>query len=224
MTSSTDRDQEIKLLIRDAFRDVTKAGIGVREAIAIDDYAEEPAREAARQADIETHWWEILDEFGPMLASTLSFTDIEGFRFLLPALMTASLSEVENDPGNSVWFHLGLRNQATQEFPPHHGHPPYIDFLSRISARQNADHFSLNKAQVHATAAFLDWYWQQGEGLIYIARETQRSLASKMNEGFKLHAAPGNYTLSVDDEMAVYDQECRILMNWLEIGGIEPAS
>ena len=224
MTSPTDRAEEIKPIIRDAFKDVTKAGIGVREAIAIDDYVDQQGQEAARRADVETHWWEILDEFGSALSDTLSFTDTEGFRFLLPALMTASLDGADNDPGHAVWFHLSLWNQVSNESPPHHGHPPYIDYLSRISARQNADHFSLNEAQIRAVAIFLDWYWQREGGLIYMARTTQLKLATSGNESSKQYAAPGHYTLSVADEMAVYDTECRILKDWLELGGVASAS
>jgi hypothetical protein len=216
--------QHIKTIILEAFNAVEKAGIGVREATAIDDYASGEDRERARHEDVEAHWWEIPEEWRPHLSAALSFTDVQGFRFLLPAAMTAALDGIEGgaDPGNSVWFHLGLRNQKSDAYPPHHGHPPYIEFLRSISARDNADHFSLSPAQMHAVACFLDWYMQQSMSLIYCSRDEHFRIVKKTNASYKSHVPLTNYSLSVDDEMAIFDQECRIFREWLAIGGVFP--
>jgi hypothetical protein len=217
---------DLKTIIREAFDDVRKVGIGVREATAIDDYASEEERERARREDVETHWWEIPQEWRPPLAAALSFADLQGFRFLLPAVMTAALDGIDGGagPGNSVWFHLGLWNQKTDEFPPHSCHPPYIEYLRRISARNNADHFSLSAEQSHAIARFLNWYMQAQGSLIYRPREEELRIVTKTNASYKSHVPLTNYSLSVDDEMAIYDQECRVFREWLEIGGVIPTS
>ena len=215
-------NQEIKTIIRDAFQDIRKDGIGVREATAIDDYASAEQREAARTEDVELHWWDIPPEWQLRLGGAFSFTDVPGFRFLLPAAMTASLDGVEDDPAHSVWFHLGLLNQKTGELPPHHGHPPYIEFLRGISARANADQFSLSSGQVHAVALFLNWYMRDEGDLIYCSRERHLEVTMKTNRSITSHVPLSNYSLTVDDEMAVFDQECRILREWLSIGGVVP--
>lgn len=215
--------QDIKNLIREAFKDVRKDGIGVREATAIDDYATAEQQEAARREDVEVHWWDIPPEWQPQLSASLSFTDVQGFRFLLPAVMTAALDGVEDDPAHSVWFHLGLRNKKTGEDSPHHGHPPYIEFLRRISARDNAEHFPLNDAQIHAVACFFDWYMREDQSLIYCSRDEHFKVVVKSNEVYKSRVPLTDYSLTVDDEMAIFDQECRILRDWLEIGHVLPS-
>lgn len=214
------KSDEIKHLIRDAFKDVRKTGIGVREAIALDDYADAEQQQKARLEDMEIHWWDIAEKWRPMLGTALSFTDIEGFRFLLPAAMTAELDGVDNDPGHSVWFHLTLLNKKTGERGPHHGHPPYIDFLKRISAQGNAEHYLLNSAQIHAVAQFFDWYMREEQSLLYWSREEELKLAAKCHQNIVKDVPADHYSLTVEDAVAVFDQECRIMQDWLDLGGV----
>jgi hypothetical protein len=216
--------QDIKATIREAFKDVRKNGIGVREAIAIDDYASVEEREAARREDVEVHWWDIPPQWQPRLTEAFSFTDIPGFRFLLPAAMTASLDRVDDGLGHSVWFQLAHWNQRTGEQPPHHGHPPFIKYLEGISARDNANYFSLDAAQIHAVACFLDWYMRDTKSLIYLPRERYFEITTKTNQSIKEQVPPENYSLTIEDEMAVFDQECRIVREWLAMGGIQPTA
>jgi hypothetical protein len=212
--------QGIKHLVRVAFKNVRKTGIGVREAITLDDWADAEQQQDARLEDTETNWWEIAEEWRPALGTALGFTDIEGFRFLLPAAMMAALDGVKDDPGHSVWFHLTLLNKKTGEEMPHHGHPEYINFLRRISARGNAEHYLLDSVQIHAVAQFFEWYMREDQSLLYSSREKELERAKKRHQDIIKEVPAEDYSLTIDDAMAVFDQECRIVRDWLDLGGV----
>lgn len=213
--------EDIKDTIRRAFANVPNEGVGVREAIAIDDYADEAVREAARLKDIEEHWWDITPEWRPSLGTALSFTDVAGFRFLLPAAMTAALDQVQGDIGNSVFFHLVLLNKGSAEGRPHHGYPEYISFLERISARDNASYYGFEAAHISAIAEFLNWYTRSEGSHLYTDRAKEIESKTRLNKLLLEKVPRENYRLSLDDEMAIFDEECRIVQDWLELGNVQ---
>ena len=71
--------EKLAAQIRNAFSGVTLGdGITLHEATAIDDYASEAARKAARLKDADTHWSEVPDEHIAANYSVFSFFDIKG--------------------------------------------------------------------------------------------------------------------------------------------------
>jgi hypothetical protein len=75
--------------IRRAFHDVKLGGgIGLSEADAVDDYADDATRAACRQRDEREDWQRIPLE--NLRGEGLCFTDAEGMRFHLPAFMIAA--------------------------------------------------------------------------------------------------------------------------------------
>jgi hypothetical protein len=78
--------------ITDAFQGVElEDGIGLREADAIDSYADARVRIECRQQDEQHDWSAIPPEALNTYNSSLSFFDAKGFRFHLPAFMIAEI-------------------------------------------------------------------------------------------------------------------------------------
>jgi hypothetical protein len=207
------KERELAELIRKAFADVRKGeGIGVREANALDDYADRETRAAARAADVEQCWWEVPEEVRKnSLGSVLSFTDAAGFRFLLPLLMTAAIGG-DDMAESSVEFHLCCLLPG--ERSPHHGHPEYVEFLRKIRAAAVADAKGLDGPQRHAVGRFLDWSMASGQTYLYADPERERLGRERSHEMYRRHAGPGNYTLSLEDVHAIWREECRIREEW----------
>jgi hypothetical protein len=213
--------ENLKKIIRDAFEGINNIGISVREAIALDDCADEKERQSARLDDKEEkHWWDIAEEWRPSLGNALSFTDVEGFRFLLPAAIMAELDGVDRDNGHSVFFHLVLINKASN-IRPHHGYPEYINFLKNISAQENAEYYGLDSTQIQAVAKFFNWYMQSKSSHLYSDRIKELRVRTRLNQQFLERVPRDHYSLSLDDEMNIFDQECRILQDWLELGNVQ---
>ena len=86
-----DEHKRLELLsqLERAFGSVLKgAGIGPREADALDYYTDS---QAARARDVEQRWQEIPDPVLESAPTALCFTDRAGFQFLLPAFMRHGL-------------------------------------------------------------------------------------------------------------------------------------
>lgn len=89
--------------IRKAFSGVTLGdGISLHEATAIDGYASEAVRKAARLKDANTHWSEVPDEHIAANYSVFSFFDIKGHIYYAPAYMLWLLRTGYDTPSNSV--------------------------------------------------------------------------------------------------------------------------
>ncbi len=85
---------ELINLIHIAFQDVQLGdGIGLREALGLDDYEDESTCAAYREKDEKTNWISIPLKALQSCNSSPSFFDANGFRFHLPAYMCADLSE-----------------------------------------------------------------------------------------------------------------------------------
>jgi hypothetical protein len=78
--------------IRTAFADERLgSGVGLWEAQAIDDYADEQTQTKYRKRDEKTNWQLIPVDDLNTCCSSLSFFDPEGMRFCLPAFLIADL-------------------------------------------------------------------------------------------------------------------------------------
>jgi hypothetical protein len=78
--------------INHAFDGVSRGyGITLHEAIALDDYAPQEERMAARRRDRESSWQEVTDQDVLECQSALSFLDPEGFRYYIPTFMILGL-------------------------------------------------------------------------------------------------------------------------------------
>ncbi len=75
-------------------------GVTLHEANVIDDYGTAEELLAARQLDIDRHWREVPDADIEENYSVLSFLDLKGFRYYLPAYMIWSLKNLESASGS----------------------------------------------------------------------------------------------------------------------------
>jgi len=85
---------KVKLIheISEAFKDVElQDGIGLHEANAIDNYAQEKYRTECRQMDEKFNWKIINSEDLNKCNASLSYFDAKGMRFHLPAFMIAEI-------------------------------------------------------------------------------------------------------------------------------------
>jgi hypothetical protein len=105
-----------------AFEDVElQDGITLHEAVALDDYASQEERMAARRRDRHESWKDVRDEEIAECESALSFVDWKGFRYYIPAFMVSSLRRW-NYPrkywlDNEGWALLGTRYHLLNFYP-----------------------------------------------------------------------------------------------------------
>jgi hypothetical protein len=96
---------ELLKIIDEAFGRVTLGdGIGLYEAEAIDNYANDMKTLKARKKDRESwnRWDEIPTEVIEAFYSALCFIDIQGMRFLLPAYMKFAVENYEKSDSASI--------------------------------------------------------------------------------------------------------------------------
>src|SRR6185369_5984631 len=98
--------EQLKKIIFEAFKDVPKGeGIGARECGAMDDYADPEQAAKAKAEDVEKHWWEYPEDIQQNCFDyALTYNNIDGIKFHLPALMAASLENKGNTLEISVYF------------------------------------------------------------------------------------------------------------------------
>lgn len=110
--SISERQTDLLALIREAFGGVELGnGVGLRESLAIDDYATDAQRLVVRDTD-ETHdWRKLIDD--PDLQRLefiggLAFMDAASVRFHLPAYLSAAVAYATEDgfkmPENWLWL------------------------------------------------------------------------------------------------------------------------
>jgi hypothetical protein len=212
------RDEEVKAVIREAFKDVVKGnGISIREANAIDDYASPEELAKAREEDVEEHWWDLV---GHNSGAALSFTDIEGFRFLAPATMTDDINE-GGSGGMGVIFFLGMRDCTQREPVARVGSKAEVSFLKTVSAKKNADYYKFTQQQIHAIALFFLWDMQQDNSYLLADRDQQIELLKSKVERNEASTNPKENELTLEDEIAIWNEECRIMRDWLKLGGVD---
>jgi len=91
-----DRREALIAEINEAFDGVSRGyGITLHEAIAIDDYASQEERMAARRRDREARWQDVTDQDILECPSALSFLDPEGFRYYVPTFMILGLKRLQ---------------------------------------------------------------------------------------------------------------------------------
>jgi hypothetical protein len=97
--------------IEQAFQDVPRGEIGIREAAAMDarlyegGLHEDKRRYAqARAADIEENWQDILDEVLAADNAVFAYLDDAGFKFVMPAVMRWSLKPATIDKNHVAEF------------------------------------------------------------------------------------------------------------------------
>lgn len=130
--------------IERAFEGVTRGeGISLHEAIALDERASLEQQKAARKLDAETRWQDIRDKDISECCSALSFFDVKGFRYHIPAFMRAALRNFQDDPNgirNSCEFHLTQENGKS---------------LRQSHAASIVSKYGFSPSQVSAIAKFL---------------------------------------------------------------------
>jgi hypothetical protein len=88
-----------------AFQDVKlDNGIGIFEAEALDDYANdnEIKKQRAKDREFWSRWQDIPDEVISKYYSVLCFVDPEGLKYLLPAYMRFTLNQYDIDASASI--------------------------------------------------------------------------------------------------------------------------
>lgn len=146
MTSSTleARRARVAADIEAAFNDVVLAdGISLHQAVAMDDRRSLVEQKAARCRDTYKRWQDILDEDIRFCCSALSFLDVKGFRFHLPAFMQCALRAFPSDPE-------GIRNSCEYHLTHEYGVSLRKSDPRRIIAR-----YEFTLSQAHAIASFL---------------------------------------------------------------------
>ena len=97
-TSNVDSYLEAQQLIakvKATFGGITRgAGVTLHEAEVIDDYGTDAERAAARQPDTDNSWTELSDELIATHPHILSFLDVQGLRYYLPAHLTFVLKDL----------------------------------------------------------------------------------------------------------------------------------
>lgn len=210
---------ETKAYIKKAFYDVKKGdGIGIREAMALDDYAEPNTQEQARAQDTEEYWWDLVGNEAWNLGTALSFTDKAGFLFLLPAVMTSALDGNE-DNDFSVFYNLCIAKHPYIN-PPHSGHPEYLEYLRSVHPIQTAKYYGFTKEQLRAIAYYFRWWIEENTMYHPDCFEKNIPTLTRVHESASKYAEPGNYTLTLDDALNIRKEEIRILTDWIRLGGI----
>lgn len=104
VTPNPSIDKEHLLIqIQRTFANVTRGdAISLHEATAIDDYASDAIRKAARLKESDAHWSEVPDEHIADNYSVFSFLDIKGHVYYAPAYMSWFLRTGYDTPSNSV--------------------------------------------------------------------------------------------------------------------------
>lgn len=207
------KPKEIKKIIHEAFRDVLKGkGIGLREATALDDAADMTVLATARAEDTEIHWWDIKEEWDGQLGTALSFTDKQGFKFLLPAAMTSVLdSSANNDI--AILNHLCEFKKPTTTIP-HKGHPEYTDYLRSLSAKDWIEYYCFTQKQVNAIALFLQWATSSA------VNNNTIELLKKSHDFTRKQTDSAYYSLHWDDVLNNHNERERILNEWFYLGNI----
>jgi hypothetical protein len=104
------RKNKLEADIDVAFGQVALAdGISLHQAVAIDDRKSSEEQKAVRGRDTYKRWQDIPDQDIRYCCSALSFFDVKGFRFHLPAYMRLAVRDFPADPDdirNSCEFHL----------------------------------------------------------------------------------------------------------------------
>ena len=86
-----------------AFAGVARGdGVTLHEADVIDYYGTEEQRRAARALDTEASWPEVPDADIERYYTILSFLDLTGYRYYIPAYMTWALRHYDTSPSASV--------------------------------------------------------------------------------------------------------------------------
>jgi hypothetical protein len=97
--------------IEQAFQDIPRGKIGIREAAAMDArWHEAGSQEDKRRyaqacaADVEEEWQDIPDEALAQNGAVFSHLDDAGFKFVMPAIMRWSLKPTTSDKNHVVEF------------------------------------------------------------------------------------------------------------------------
>jgi hypothetical protein len=137
--------------ITSAFEDVElQDGITLHEAVALDNYASQEERMAARRRDRHGSWKDVRDEEIAECESALSFVDWKGFRYYLPAFMLYSLSHW-NYPRK---YRLDDKSR-TLHGTCYHLLNFYPKSLRQSEPRLFVEKYKLSSAQCRAIASFL---------------------------------------------------------------------
>ena len=150
-TTFADRRDALIAEINEAFDGVSRGyGITLHEAIALDDYASQEERMAARRRDRETRWQDVTDQDIRECPSALSFLDPEGFRYYIPTFMILGLKRVQLprfDPRDDQEGILHSSSYHLLNF--------YPKSLRESEPALFVDKYSFSKAQCRAIAHFL---------------------------------------------------------------------
>lgn len=212
----------LKKIIFEAFKNVSKGeGLGVRECIAEDDWASEEEKKRVRFLDVEQYWWEYPKDLidAPSLGYALNYNNKDGVKFHLPALMTLDIIMIDNigighTVDISIIFTLCLENFKQR---PHHGHREYVDFMRSIDVTQIIKYYNFTPAQVRAIAL----YFLFKDDLYSIPREEVMETIKDSHERSKKYGGGSkNYNLTLDDAIAIKDEEQRIFTNWFKAGEV----
>ncbi|VAW81838.1 hypothetical protein MNBD_GAMMA12-2000 [hydrothermal vent metagenome] len=213
----------LKKVILESFQDLEKGnGIGVRECAALDDYADDHELIQARALDVESNWWEYPDDCRDNYFDyALTYNCRDGILFHLPALMTAVIDGYGNIIDVSLYGYLCEGVAQNPQNIPHHGHRGYVNYLQSINVYKIIAYFKFNSQQIHAISLYLLWEMQNDSYHFFENREKWIAFNLKMHNIYKTHASDGNYTLTIEDVIAIVDENHRIVRDWFSAAKLD---
>lgn len=210
----------VKKIIFETFKDVPKGdGLGARECGANDDYIYGEEAKKFRDQDVEQHWWEYPKELieKGVLDYCLTYNNNDGIKFHLPAVMTA---DVEGISGYTD-FEISIFGTLCEPYTEiHRYHREYVAYMKSIDISKIIKQYNFNSAQIHAIALYLlyDMHMNNFHNQFFSSRDEIITGAKKDVE--RSHD-PKNYTLTLEDAVAIVDEEHRIVRDWFKAGGVE---
>jgi hypothetical protein len=150
-TTFEERRDALIAEINHAFDGVSRGyGITLHEAIALDDYASQGERMAARRRDRESSWQEVTDKDVLECQSALSFLDPEGFRYYIPVFMILGLRYLQVPRRDASHDAAGILHSAS-----YHLLHFYPKSLRQSEPALFVDKYGFSNAQCRVIARFL---------------------------------------------------------------------
>jgi len=208
----------LKNIILEAFKDVSKgSGLGVRECVANDNYLYGEDAKKFRDEDVEQHWWEYpksLVEEGS-LDYSLTYNNEDGIKFHLPAVMIAELDGYGDTAGISVFCTLCEPHTNIYRYKSE-----YVAYMKSIDIAKIIKQYNFNNVQIHALALYLlfDMYVNNSHYKFFSTRE---EIITQSKREIEVYCDVKNCNLTVEDAVAIVDEEHRIVRDWFRAGGVE---
>jgi len=211
----------LKQTIFDAFKDVPKGkALGARECAVLDAFGNPDDIAAARREDVEQHWWEYPDAVKRgCFDYALTYNNEDGIKFHLPAIMAALVDRKVHPHGSS---NTSILHTLCYEIPgqkaPRWDSREFLPYLNSWKVRNVWQHFNFGTEQCHAIAVFLLWMMREPHHFFFVSRKEWIAVVASRH---KRRVEEGNATLTLEEAVALVDEQHRIVHDWFVAGGLD---